>query len=280
MIDRVTRQVQWSWLLASRPGFIVVIVVVPALVLVLTHWLPLRWHTRQSVHRVLEAVAGAAVVMWCVRFPELAWVVVLTIILVFRGELRRLLDQFSIGGPWREYRLYRMAVNEVVRAAEKLSARSTGALIAVEGDLSLNDYARTGVLIDGELSSEFLQTIFYPRSPLHDGAVIVKGGVIRAAGCLLPLARGDQADDRLGFRHRAGLGLSSVSDAVVVIVSEETASMSVASNGRIKRNLDTDQLRRELMAAAPVRRRADKQADLLRGSRPHLLTWRVRGPRP
>src|SRR5207253_2405152 len=118
--------------------------------------------------------------------------------------------------------------------------------IAFEREVGLEDYAATGVRINGEISAEMLQSIFYPNSPLHDGAVIVRGNRIIAAGCLLPLPEEGTVKERLGTRHRAALGLSLASDALVLVVSEETGNISVIEEGKISRNLDSDDLRRRI----------------------------------
>ena len=112
--------------------------------------------------------------------------------------------------------------------------------------MGLEDYAATGVRINGEISAEVLQSIFYPNSPLHDGAVIVRGSKIIAAGCLLPLPEEGIVRERLGTRHRAALGLSLASDALIMVVSEETGSISVIEEGKITRNLDGDGLRQRV----------------------------------
>jgi diadenylate cyclase len=124
-----------------------------------------------------------------------------------------------------------------------------------EREVGLEDYAATGVRINGELTSEFLQTIFFPNSPLHDGAVIVRGNTIVAAGCLLPMPEERvRGVERLGTRHRAAIGLSQVSDAMVVVVSEETGVISLVEDGKMSRNLDADQLRSRLLGVAAQRR--------------------------
>jgi diadenylate cyclase len=150
--------------------------------------------------------------------------------------------------------LYNQAISEAIQAAERLSTKKTGALIAFEREVGLEDYATTGVRINGEISSEVLQSIFYPNSPLHDGAVIVRGNKIIAAGCLLPLPEEGVIRERLGTRHRAALGLSLASDAMVLVVSEETGNISVIEGGKITRNLDGDGLRRRISVKVPARR--------------------------
>jgi diadenylate cyclase len=128
-------------------------------------------------------------------------------------------------------------------------------------------------MVNGELSAEFLQSLFFPNSPLHDGAVIVRGNTILAAGCLLPLADEATVRDRLGPRHRAAIGLSLASDAMILVVSEETGGISVVENGRITRNLDPDGLRRRLSGGL------ETTGPVGNGRLP-LLGWRVSGPKP
>ena len=183
----------------------------------------------------------------------------IAIIVMFQPELRRALDQIGrlsrFGRPMSAFSTpqYSQAISETIRAAERLSARRTGALIAFERDVGLEDYAATGVRINGEISAEVLQSIFYPNSPLHDGAVIVRGNQIIAAGCLLPLPEEGIVKERLGTRHRAALGLSLASDALVLVVSEETGAISVIEEGKITRNLDPDGLRRRVSVKVPAR---------------------------
>ena len=222
--------------------------------------------TQILVGLILVAVIG--VVASTLNLVLLTWLfrnagifVVIAVIVMFQPELRRALDQLGRLGhirPLSGYntQLYTQAVSEAIRAIERLSARKTGALIAFEREVGLEDYAATGVRINGEVSAEFLQSIFYPNSPLHDGAVIVRGNHVIAAGCLLPLPEEGIVRERLGTRHRAALGLSLASDALVIVVSEETGAISVIEEGKITRNLDGDSLRRRvsLKVAAPSSR--------------------------
>ncbi len=185
-------------------------------------------------------------------FKNATFFIIIAVIVMFQPELRRALDQLGrighIGRPLSRFstRQYNEAISESIRAAERLSARRTGALIAFEREVGLEDYAATGVKINGEISAEMLQSIFYPNSPLHDGAVIVRGNRVVAAGCLLPLPEEGTVRERLGTRHRAALGLSLASDALVLVVSEETGNISVVEEGKISRNLDPDSLRRRV----------------------------------
>lgn len=212
-------------------------------------------------------------------FQTAAPFVVIAIIVLFQPELRRVLDQVGrIGHLGRQVtgfnpQLFNRSISEAIRAAERLAGRRVGALIGFEREVGLEDYAATGVRINGELSAEFLQTIFFPNSPLHDGAVIVRGNTILAAGCLLPLADEAAVRDRLGTRHRAAIGLSLASDALVLVVSEETGAISVVENGKITRNLDGDGLRRRLMGSL-------ESAGAGVAGRAHLLGWRVSSHKP
>ena len=218
--------------------------------------------TQILVGLVLLAVVGVLatqfnLVLLSWLFKNAAFFIVIGVIVMFQPELRRALDQIGrighIGRPLSNYNtgLYSQAISEAIRAAERLSTKHTGALIAFEREVGLEDYAATGVRINGEVSAEMLQSIFYPNSPLHDGAVIVRGNRIIAAGCLLPLPEEGSVRERLGTRHRAALGLSLASDALVMVVSEETGSISVIEEGKISRNLDPDSLRRRVSVKVP-----------------------------
>lgn len=176
-----------------------------------------------------------------------------TLAVVFQPELRRLLGQIGQLGPLNrllaplpEEEVDRV-VDELVRAALLISEAHHGALVVVERATGLQDYSETGVPVNGRLTAELLASIFMPRSPLHDGAVIVRGGTIVAAACLLPLEdTQERGAHRYGMRHRAALSVSGQTDSVVVVVSEETQAISVASNGRMIGALDEERLRRVL----------------------------------
>ena len=175
------------------------------------------------------------------------------IVIVFQPELRRALGQLGQLGPLNRLLAPSDAeevdrvVDELTRAALLISGARHGALIVVERGTGLQDYTETGVLVNGKLSAELLASIFMVRSPLHDGAVIVRGPQILAAACLLPLEdTQERAAHRYGMRHRAALSISSQTDAIVIVVSEETQAISIASSGRIIGGLDEERLRRVL----------------------------------
>ena len=183
----------------------------------------------------------------------LAVVAVVAIPIVFQPELRRALGQLGQLGPLNRLltptddEAVDQVVDELTRAALLISGAKHGALIVVERGTGLQNYSESGVRVDGKLTAELLASIFMVRSPLHDGAVIVHGATIVAAACLLPLEETpERAAQRYGMRHRAALSISSQTDAVVIVVSEETQAMSIASNGRIIGGLDEERLRRVL----------------------------------
>lgn len=180
-------------------------------------------------------------------------VALVAIPVIFQPELRRALGQIGRLGPLNRLLVTSTeeetdrVVDELVRAALLISGARHGALIVIERTIGLQDYSETGVPVNGRLTAELLASIFMTRSPLHDGAVIVRGSQILAAACLLPLDETpERAVHRYGMRHRAALSISAQTDAIVVVVSEETQAMSIASNGRIIGGLDEERLRRVL----------------------------------
>lgn len=176
----------------------------------------------------------------------------IALLVVFQPELRRAMERLGRVRGLIERPLGAVdpasvprSIEEVARACRRLSERRNGALVVFERETGLQEYAETGVEVQGMVSSEMLLTIFFPNSPLHDGATIIHGDQIVAAGCVLPLSEGS-LDFQLGTRHRAALGITEVTDAVAVVVSEETGIISLANNGRIVRNLDEGKLRKVL----------------------------------
>ena len=174
----------------------------------------------------------------------------IALIIIFQPELRRLLEKVgrskigNLFGTTPENVDY--MVEEVSDAATYLSAHKIGALIVLERGTRIGDIVTTGTRLSADITSALLINIFIPNTPLHDGAVVIGDGRIRAAGCLLPLTQNDSLSRELGTRHRAALGITEVSDAIVVVVSEETGKISLARDGDMVRNLTADTLRRTL----------------------------------
>ena len=177
----------------------------------------------------------------------------IAVLVVFQPELRAALARLGQSRMIRAFQRMEgsRVTDEVIEGAERLARARYGAIIAVEQEVGLGEYAETGSTVDARVSAEMLTTIFTPYSPLHDGAVIIVGDKIRAAGAILPLTQSTVKDRSLGTRHRAALGLSEETDAIVVVVSEETSQISVAVGGRLERHVGTDRLRTILQGATP-----------------------------
>jgi len=186
--------------------------------------------------------------------------IVLALIILFQPEIRKALAQV---GETRFLPLFTSAeelrsIEEIVRSSVALGNRKMGALIAIERETSLREFTEMGTPLDAKVSHELLLSIFHPTSPIHDGAVIIKGNRVVAAGCFLPLSLSSEVSRTLGTRHRAALGLSEETDAIVIIVSEETGNISVAVEGRLLRDMDMASLRRFLTEHfKPIRERKE-----------------------
>ena len=185
---------------------------------------------------------------WLVSSFSAVWVI--AFVILFQPELRRLL--IKIGQTRMISMLFKVeenhAIKAVIEASMELSERHYGGLIVIQKDTGLKGFIETGVRMQAEVSAELLVSIFSPRTPLHDGAVIIANDLIQAAKCILPLTENPEIDKIMGTRHRAALGLSEETDAICVVVSEETGKISIAFNGAyIHRNLDKQSLRKQLI---------------------------------
>lgn len=200
---------------------------------------------------IISDKAGLKTLNWILE--KVMTVGLIAIPIVFQPELRRALEQLGRGKIFkRSYwswdpQEFDHFLEELTKAVPALVKKRIGALIIIERDTGLKDWVETGIAVEGMISAELLINIFFPRSPLHDGAVIVRGNQIVAAGCYLPLTDDPYLNKELGARHRAGLGITEQSDAVAVIVSEETGIVSVARNGVLTRYLDEKKLRHILI---------------------------------
>lgn len=178
----------------------------------------------------------------------------IALVIMFQPELRRMLEKLGgksvrevLSMKKEEQRDIDRVIAQTVSACETMSKERTGVLIVFERDTSLIDYQKSGTVVDAQVSSELLRNIFFTKAALHDGAVIIRNERIAAAGCVLPLTQNRNISSDLGTRHRAGIGMSEVSDAVVVIVSEETGTISVAVGGMLKRHLAPQTLEKLLL---------------------------------
>ncbi|SDX31798.1 diadenylate cyclase [Marininema mesophilum] len=210
--------------------------------------------------RAVQLLKGISIVIvaWMVssffQLSTLQWLMenlfsvgVITIIIIFQPELRRALEQLGRGrlfsrGSQVEDQVVTKMVSDLIKAVAHLSKRQIGALIVLERKTGLSDYIETGISVEAKLGSELMVNIFLPNTPLHDGAVIIRGEQIMAAGCYLPLSENPFISKELGTRHRAGMGMSEVSDALSIIVSEETGQISLAIHGELERGLSEEKL--------------------------------------
>ena len=214
----------------------------------------------QQLFRGILLIVGFSLVSELLYLSLLNWLLtrlitvgLLAVVVLFQPEIRRGLEQIGrrgvISSQFRDLgkeELY-ATVHKLVDAVDDFSSTRTGALMAIECETMLNDIIETGVVIDAEISVRLLGNLFYEGSPLHDGAVIIRGIRAYAASCVLPLTDRSNIGKNLGTRHRAGVGLSEVSDAFVIIVSEETGAISVARNGTLRRFLDLKTLEKMLL---------------------------------
>jgi diadenylate cyclase len=250
----------WEQFQIIRPGWTDLIEIVIVAALVYRVLLPLQ---RTRAMQMILGVGFLAGVYFLARVLNLSLIRTLletlfqfgaiAALIVFQPELRAALARL---GQTRMFRMFaelesRKVVDELIEAVEQLSRTKTGAIIVLENEVSLDEYARTGSAIEARVSREMLITIFTPRSPLHDGAVIITGDTIKAAGAILPLTRTRLYDKSLGTRHRAALGISEESDAIVIVISEETSRISVAHGNRIEVGVETIRLRELLEGALP-----------------------------
>jgi diadenylate cyclase len=212
--------------------------------------------------RILKAVVMVLLIsfvtdlldMYALNFlvNQLLSVGLLAIVVLFQPEIRRVLDHLGnvqlsrILGIEHQTQEMDTVISQTVMACETMSRERVGALIVFARDNPMDEYFKTGTMIEGQVSEQLIRNIFFPKASLHDGAMIIRDGRVAAAGCVLPLSESNRLSADLGTRHRAGVGLSETSDAVVIIVSEETGTISVAVGGMLKRHLAPQTLERLL----------------------------------
>lgn len=227
------------------------------------------------VARLLQMYAFFSILEYIVRNGIIA------VVILFQPEIRRAIEQVgqssfkrSFGGMFglKQDKFFRMeeTIDSVCKASTSMSGKKVGALIVFEQNTNLGDIVKTGVVLDALPSVEVIENIFYPKSPLHDGAMIIRSGKIYASACILPLTKKRPVDRELGTRHRAALGMSEDSDAVVVVVSEETGTISVAIKGVLYRELQIDSLK-ELLVSELIG--AEEERDSIRNT---LKKWALK----
>ena len=227
----------------------------------LIYWLvPLFRSTGAA--RIAKVVIALLVIIWltgALKLHTLNYILsqvlsigLIAVVVLFQPELRRMIDHLSnmklkkLFSPEETNEQMVPIIQQTVQACETMSREKVGALIVFARDNRLEEYFKTGTMIDAQVSEQLLRNVFFPKASLHDGAVIIRDGRVTAAGCVLPLSESQRLSADLGTRHRAGVGMSEASDAVVVIVSEESGVMSVAVGGILKRHLAPQTLERLL----------------------------------
>ncbi|MGL4800476.1 MAG: diadenylate cyclase CdaA [Cellulosilyticaceae bacterium] len=225
-------------------------------------------------------VIVSAVVAYVFRLHTVWWIIsnaitlgTIAVLVLFQPELRRALEQIGRGkflgailssDEGKEIGINDETIEAIVKACVQMSKVKTGALMVLERDTKLGDVERTGIPIDAMVSSQLLVNIFEKNTPLHDGAVIITNNRISAATCFLPLSDSLEISKELGTRHRAAIGVSEATDAIVVVVSEETGAISFVNNGKIKRGIDAETLRR-ILTAIKSRKKHERKIALWKG---------------
>jgi uncharacterized protein (TIGR00159 family) len=249
-----------GWLLSRLADYRVVLdILVVTIIIYWLLWVAQGTRALQLIRGIVTLFAFLYLLGWALDLTTLNWILyriwpglIIAIPVIFQPELRRAFEQLGhtswLRNPFPSHQESEAdtAVDEIVRASAQLSRLRYGALMVIERETGLQDYADKGVQLDAQLSRQLLINIFFPNSPLHDAAVIIRGSRIVAASVVLPLTDNISASSQLGTRHRAAIGITEESDALAVVVSEETGQMAVAHTGRLIRNLDQDRLRRVL----------------------------------
>ncbi len=193
---------------------------------------------------LLSQLFGLEVISWLLR--SLSAVVLLAMVVIFQPELRRMLAQLGSHRVFGIQRQDREIVELLAQTAFDLSNRHLGALIAIERGTDIQSHIESGVIVDSRLSPELIVTIFHPKTPLHDGGLVVRNDRIVSAGCIFPVSQRQDIDRNLGLRHRAAIGLTEESDALLIVVSEETCGISLCHAGKLERDFTPESLRKRL----------------------------------
>ena len=288
MIAGAAQQV-WNLILSLRFWDVLDILVIAYLVYRL-----LLLVRRTNTSRLLKGVLLILLALWLSsgRLRALNYLLshivdigILALLILFQPEIRRVLEQMGssrwnvlefFARPQVDRQSLEQAISQTVAACGDMSRSRTGALIVFERHIQLDEVLRSGTKLDAEVSSELLKNIFFVKAPMHDGAVIIRQGRVLGAGCMLPLSRNVNLSRDLGMRHRAGIGMSENSDAVVVLVSEETGSISVAVGGMLKRHLMSNTLE-QLLRNELLPREADEDKAVGGKLKLDRLTGRLKG---
>ena len=285
----------WNWIVTRTadyglPKQIELIDIVQILLIAFFVYHLIRWLQNTKAYTLMKGIFLIGVfviianvlkmqtILWL--FGNIGGAAITAVVIIFQPELRRVVEQIGeknplsaisfASGQEENERFSDKTINELVRASFEMGEVKTGALIVIEKTITLEEYEKTGIPIDGVLTSQLLINIFEHNTPLHDGAVIVRGNRVVAATCYLPLSDNMELSKQLGTRHRAGVGISEATDSLTIIVSEETGQVSVARGGELSRGLNSKQLR-EVLVSAQNKKVVDngKLRNLLKGRVKH-----------
>lgn len=275
------------WLSIPQVNFIdiVEIIIISFLMYQILLWIK---NTRAwMLFKGIIVIALFTLIAYVFQMNTILWLVnktinvgIIAVIIIFQPELRRALEQLgrknflgkvfnNEAGRITTERFSDKTINEIVRAVYQMGRVKTGALIVMEKEVSLGEYERTGIDVDGLVSAQLLINIFEHNTPLHDGAVLVRGNRVISATCYLPLSDNMELSKELGTRHRAAVGVSEVTDSLTIVVSEETGNVSVAADGRLRRNVDEDTLREILTGMQNKSAEEGKRFRLWKGRHRH-----------
>ena len=265
MFQRIVNYIT-TYLTAFRRPRVGILDILEMIILAFLLYQAMKWMKNTRAWAVVKGLAVILVFMAIAEILDMTTIIwigkslftlgAVAIIVALQPEIRRLIEDLGknnflwslilIGDKQNEGRFSDKTINEIISACFEMGRAKTGALIVIEADSPLEEYERTGIRVDGIVTSQLLVNIFEHNTPLHDGAVIISGDRVHSATCYLPLSDNRSLSKELGTRHRAGVGISEVTDALVIIVSEETGKVSVAHDGELFRCLDVVDLRRKL----------------------------------
>lgn len=249
----------------SIPSISVIDIIEMVIIAVLFYYL-IIWFKRTSAWTLIKGILAILVIMLVAdifNFSTIVWIIsrtlsvgIIALIIIFQPELRRALEQLGqrflvrkvIGFNNSGEKFSDFTLEEIVKSVQEMSRTKTGALISIEGSISLGEYIRTGIELNADVSSQLLLNIFVDKTPLHDGAVVIRDNKIIAATCYFPLSSSRELNKQYGTRHRAALGISENTDAFTIVVSEETGAVALAVSGMLIENIDEAELVRRLKA--------------------------------
>ena len=242
-----------------------VIDIIEMLIIAFIFYYLIKWFKKTSAWTLFKGIIIVLIIMLLAsifNFSTILWIAsktisvgVIALIIIFQPELRRALEQLgrkrifaNMSGLSGDERFSETTLKEIIKAVNEMSQEKIGALISIEENISLGEYERTGIMLNADISSELLLNIFQDKTPLHDGAVIIREDRLVAATCYLPLSASGKLNKKFGTRHRAALGVSEQTDAFTIVVSEETGSISIAVSGNLIEDLTINELENRLTA--------------------------------